>query len=132
MALAVTLGRITIQDVHPGNDMSTDMAISVAEAIARVFRGEYYTDAIVDREDGLVVFGGYVDAPSFHKRNKRGWHFASALCGYGGAGSHATATILELFGFGHHDSIFRQIQHGGDHVQYHFRKGAGLVGVTGS
>jgi hypothetical protein len=121
---------VVVQDVNPGNDASTDMAIALARTIANAGNTDWLDYAIVDCDDGLAIFHGEPDAPSFAPHNKRGWHFASALCGYGGEGPGGSATILELFGFGDREDILEQICRGGDYAHFHFRKGEGLVRTT--
>jgi len=122
MAVAITLGGITYEDVKPLDDTSTDEALRFAREIAGSIDMDIVTDAIIDGRDGLVVlYGDRVDpTPDFHEL--RGWHFSSPLCGYGGAGPNASAIILELFGFGNRSEIFQQINHGGEDSNWHFRK----------
>jgi hypothetical protein len=121
---------VVVQDVNPGNDYYTQMAVDLARTIADTGNADWLDYAIVDRNDGLAIFRGEPDAPSFAPTNKRGWHFASALCGYGGEGPGGSATILELFGFGDSEGILEQISRGGDYAHFHFRKGEGLVRTT--
>lgn len=124
--MAVSLGQFTIHDVNRGNDVSSYEALDIAKAIAK-HRSEGLTTAIVHREDGLAIFRGEPDAPSFSPGNNRGVHFVSALCGYEGTGPGVAAEILELFGFGDQKVIFEQISSGGNGANFYFLKGVGLV-----
>jgi hypothetical protein len=90
-------------------DKSTDEAIEQAKIIAA--KGDTFSEAVVDRFDGLVVVG-----------REASWHFVSPICGYSGSGPMATATILELFGFGKKAKIFEEINTGDNHASYTFTK----------
>lgn len=84
---------------------------ALASAKALLVQRKSFSSATVDRFDGLVLVG-----PDGN------WHFATALCGYGGSGPMATAEILELFGFGEKDYIFQTIATGGDNATFSFSK----------
>jgi len=91
------------------NDTYTGQAIDFAEGLKS--KGRQFHQAYVDRFDGLVLVG-----------TSGSYHFATPLCGYGGTGPNATATILEMFGFGKHADIMKQIDHGDDRGRAEFRR----------
>ena len=96
-------------NVTPVSDKSTGEAIVQAKAIAA--DGGTFSEAVVDRFDGLVIVG-----------RDASWHFNTPICGYSGTGPMTTAIILELFGFGNKAKIFDEINTGDNHATYTFNK----------
>lgn len=82
--------------IEEAGDLDTMEA--VAKATAEVHRS--WRTADVYRFNGLTV----TDSEG------RGLHFQTALCGYIGSGPNATATILELLGFGEKDALLPLVQ----------------------
>lgn len=103
---------MTFSNVEEVGDTYTGEAIVMAGALAAL-HGHDVTTAHVDRFDGLVLLCD---------RLGLGWRFATPLCGYGGTGPHATAEILEIFGFGNRKKLFEQLNHGGDRGKASFYK----------
>ena len=107
------LPRITLRNsgrsftAREAGDLSTSQAIAKAEELRA--QKKYFTDAYVDRTDGLVLIG-----------REGNWHFASANCGYDGWGTKTSAEILEMFGFGEKEALLQKIAVGGDHANYAF------------
>ncbi len=94
---------------HKAKDGSSYEAESIAKQLKA--QGVSFTEAFVDRFDGLVLCG-----------RDESWHFRCALCGYEGTGVHATATILEMFGFGERRALFLAINTGGDTASFSFSR----------
>jgi len=94
-------------NVTPVSDKSTGEAIAQAKTI--IAKGGTFSEAVVDRFDGLVVVGQGTT-----------WHFNTAICGYVGEGPTTTATILELFGFGKKAKILERINTGDNRATYTF------------
>lgn len=115
--LSVKVGKQTISYVEPGNDKSSSEAMSCADALFSQMPYKF-SDAIVDRFDGLVLFS---------PKNEYGFHFVNANCGYYGQGPMATAQILDLFGFGIYEYILAKISSGGDTAYFHLIKDQGFV-----
>lgn len=98
-------------NIEEVGDTYTGEAIAVARELAGRYR-DLITVAHVDRFDGLVVLG-----PTSY-----GWRFTTPICGYGGTGPMASAEILEIFGFGPKEELFRELNHGGDKAKASFSK----------
>ena len=94
-------------NVTPVYDESTGEAIAQAKTIAA--KGDTFSEAVVDRFDGLVVVGRATT-----------WHFNTAICGYVGDGPTTAATILELFGFGKKSEILERINTGDNRATHTF------------
>ena len=82
--------------IHEMNDRYSDESVELYREWAAAHPNIRWTEASVDRYDGLMLSG--VD--STNPADQVGLHFACALCGYGGSGPIATVDILEVAGFG--------------------------------
>lgn len=126
-ALSVAFGNTTIDGVSYGDDTVSEQAVRRARDIVETGGALSITEAVVDRHGGLAVYGDAPAKPASGPEQVRGWHFASAVCGFEGTGTHATAEILELFGFGKRRNLQIVLAHGGGDAYFKFRKGVGLV-----
>lgn len=96
-------------DAREVGDLDTYQAVEAAKGLRS--SGFQFSEAFVDRTDGLIIVG-----------RDGSWHFTTTICGYGGTGPMATAEILELFGFGVKADILKDIDHGGDNAKFSFKK----------
>jgi len=88
-------------------DLDSGQAVEKAKELHA--QKKYFKEAHVDRFGGLVLVG-----------REGNWHFVWAACGFNGAGTIATAEILEMFGFGEKKAILQNITVGGDQAYYPF------------
>ena len=82
--------------IHEMGDRDSYESVELYHEWAAAHPNIHWTEASVDRYDGLMLSG--VD--STNPADQVGLHFACALCGYGGSGPIATVDILEVAGFG--------------------------------
>lgn len=82
--------------IHEMNDRYSDESVELYREWAAAHPNIHWTEASVDRYDGLMLSG--VD--SAEPTDQVGLHFARPLCGYSGGGPIATVDILEAAGFG--------------------------------
>lgn len=113
-------GRV-VPGVMSGYDTYTGEALKIAAEVKERC-GDRVHQAEVDRFDGLILY--WMDEAAFEMSaaSLRGWHFVTPICGYGGTGPHATAEILEMFGFGRKEELIEQINFGDDHAYFTFSK----------
>jgi hypothetical protein len=92
---------INIPGVIEANDLTPDMAIAIAKVWKQTVPDYQWCEADIKRFDGLTL------------KSTKGveLHFGSTLCGYNGDAVMATATILELFGFGTYRTIMFEISY---------------------
>ena len=94
--------------IHEMNDRYSDESVELYREWAAAHPNIHWTEASVDRYDGLMLSG--VD--SAEPTDQVGLHFARPLCGYSGGGPIATVDILEAAGFGPREHleaiVFRQ------------------------
>jgi hypothetical protein len=115
--VTVKVGECVLPYIERGLDTDSYSAEKIALKLAtRSFLD--FSHASVHRFDGLVVY-----SPS----GKFGWHFSTALCGYRGSGTKASANILTMFGFGNYDYMLATLERGGERAFYKFIKDVGLV-----
>ena len=92
------------------NDRYSDESVELYREWAAAHPNIHWTEASVDRYDGLMLSG--VD--SAEPTDQVGLHFARPLCGYSGGGPIATVDILEAAGFGPREHleaiVFRQTE----------------------
>ena len=119
---AVIFRRATVVGVQRGTDTYTGEALRLAAGIASLYGDRVYR-AEVDRIDGLIVY--WMDESDYRtsgRREPRGWHFVTPICGYTGSGPIATAEILEMLVFGSKDELLRQINFGDNLAYFTFSK----------
>ena len=105
-----------VRGVEPGTDRSSSESVSFASDLYQSAGSDTCWKAVVDRFDGLLLVfhvSGGADVT---------YHIRHALAGYAGTGTIATATILEIFGFGRYDQLFVQISQGGSSAHFIFVK----------
>lgn len=86
-------------EVHELPKICTDLDFEMFHAIKRAL-GANFVRAAVDRDDGLILYGGPFGAS---------FRFATALCGYRGVGPDTAIAILEAAGFGNKRDLASQV-----------------------
>ena len=96
--------------IHEMGDRDSYESVELYHEWAAAHPNIHWTEASVDRYDGLMLSG--VD--SAEPTDQVGLHFARPLCGYSGGGPIATVDILEAAGFGPREHleaiVFRQTE----------------------
>lgn len=100
-------------EATPIHDKHLSDAIELAQLLKSA--GYTFTQAHVDRADGLIVFG-HIGS------NMGSWYFWYPRCGDRDPATNATARILELLGFGEYADIMEVIIHGGERAHYTFTR----------
>lgn len=112
------MGSTVLYGIVEANDTATiDAELA---AIGMLEEAEHFTEAIIDRFDGLVIFD-----PAYalreecdHESDRTGLHMRTPVCGYQGSGPMMAAVILALYGFGDVSELYARINHGEDSARH--------------
>lgn len=75
---------------------------------------EHLDSAVLDSDKGLVIFDTAYATRSESEGTRVGVHFSTLIAGNKDDTTMMAATILSQFGFGTDETIYAQINHGGD------------------